>query len=113
MQNDYHINAIKMLFSDILIKSIIIFTGDECNIKVTNTDANVDICTLYNVSSILKNRFNSETRRYIMEEINSIYEKLSKYSQIQEKLLFDGVRRIIYFLVTINNFYALRKKYEL
>ena len=50
-QNRYHISAINKMYPDFPIHSIIVFTSDDCNLKVTNTDTTTDICKLKDVFS--------------------------------------------------------------
>jgi len=90
LQNDYHIKAVRKLFKDMPIKSIIVFTNPDCDIKVKNSNSNIDLCTLDNLTRTIEYRFNSSQQKYSTEEIDSIFNELSKYSQMQEMVEIEG-----------------------
>lgn len=90
LQNEYHINALNYIFNDIPIKSVIVFTNHDCNLKVKNSNPNINLCTLYNINENLKNMFNKSSPLLSMEQIDDIFERLSEYSQMQETVLYDG-----------------------
>ena len=94
LQNEYHITALQKAFFNIPIKSVIVFTNNDCKIKVNNNNnTNVDICTLDNIYETLENKFKSNTSKYTIEEIDDIFDKLSPYSQMQEKVIIDGIEK--------------------
>ena len=43
LQNEYHIKAIKRLFPNIPVRSVIVFTSYECDVRVQNSNDNIDI----------------------------------------------------------------------
>lgn len=88
-QNGYHIRALKKLFPDIPIQSLIVFTSHECNIKVNNSNQNIDICLLQNVKSTLSNRFSKSDEKLSMDNIDEIFRKLLIYSPMQKKVSFN------------------------
>ncbi len=90
LQNEYHISALKKLFPDIPIHSCIVFTSNECDNKVINSNENLDICYLDNCYSTISKRFSKSTKSYSMQEIDEVFTKLSSYSQMQEKVLIDS-----------------------
>ena len=90
MQNEYHISALKRLFPDIPMHSCIVFTSNECDNKVINSNENLDICYLDNCYSTINKRFAKSTKNYSMQEIDDIFNKLSAYSEMQEKAEIDG-----------------------
>lgn len=90
LQNEYHIKAVKSLFPNIPVKSIIVFTNYECDIRVQNTNDTIDVCTLNNLTRNIVYRFNSNQQKYSMEEIDEMFNKLSKYSKMQEVVEFGG-----------------------
>ncbi len=90
LQNDYHVKAIKNIFHDIPIKSIVVFTNSECDIRVTNLNPDVMLCLLCNVNETLENCFNRYGKIFSMEQIDSIFNELSQYSQMREIVLYDG-----------------------
>ena len=90
LQNEYHINALEKLFPDVPIHSCIVFTSNECDNKVINSNENVDICYLDNCYSTISKRFSKSTKNYSMQEIDDMFIKLSSYSQMQGKVLIDS-----------------------
>lgn len=90
LQNAYHIDALKNIFNDIPLKSIVVFTNRNCDIRVNNYNPDINICTMYNLNRILYQTFKSSEIKYSTEEIDLIFDKLSKYSQMQEQILYDG-----------------------
>lgn len=96
LQNAYHINAISKLYPNIPIKSVIVFTNNESTIKVTQENKNTDICTLNNLYISLERRFNESLKSYSLEEIDNIFNELSKYSQIQEPIKLETEEKTFY-----------------
>lgn len=90
LQNAYHISALKNIFEDIPIKSVVVFTNNECDLRVKNSNANVTLCPLYNLNSSLEYNFRNSEIIFSMVEIDEIFNKLSKYSQMQDTILYDG-----------------------
>ena len=90
LQNEYHVNALNNILGDIPVKSVIVFTNHECDIKVKNSNSNVTLCTIYNMSVNLENIFKNSISLFSMEQIDNIFEKLSEYSKMQEIILYDG-----------------------
>lgn len=88
-QNKYHIQALKKLFPETPIHSCIIFTNYDCDIRVTNSNEEVDICELRNINRTLEYRFAKSTNKYSMPDIDNIFEKLSAYSQMKEPITID------------------------
>ena len=88
-QNKYHIQALKKLFPETPIHSCVVFTNDDCDIRVTNSNEEIDICELRNISGTLEYRFAKNTNKYSMSDIDNIFEKLSTYSQMKEPITID------------------------
>lgn len=90
LQNAYHIDALTNIFNDVPLKSIIVFTNSDCDIRVNNYNPDINICTMYNLKRTLDQIFKSSESKYSMEEIDLMFDKLSKYSQMHEQVLYDG-----------------------
>ncbi|MBE7002578.1 MAG: NERD domain-containing protein [Ruminococcaceae bacterium] len=88
-QNRYHILALKKLFPDMPMHSCIVFTNHDCDIRVANSNDEISVCTLSNINRTLKNRFLNSTSKYSMEDIDSIFVKLSAYSQMKEPVTIN------------------------
>ncbi len=89
-QNKYHIQALKKLFPETPIHSCIVFTNYDCEIRVANSNEEIDICKLRNIKRTLEYRFAKSKNKYSMSDIDDIFEKLSAYSQMKEPITIDG-----------------------
>ncbi len=89
-QNRYHIQALQKLFPSMPIHSCIVFTNYDCDIRVTNSNYNVDICQLHHVVHCLEYRFASSPYRYSMTDIDNVFKTLSPFSQMQKPVIING-----------------------
>ena len=78
-QNQYHIDALKKIVSDIPIHSYVVFTSNECDLRVECNDPNITVCTLYNLHYQLQN-ISSRPSVLNMEQINHLFCTLLPYS---------------------------------
>ncbi|MBE6746398.1 MAG: NERD domain-containing protein [Ruminococcaceae bacterium] len=88
-QNGYHIRAIKKLLPDIPIHSIVVFTNDECELKISNQCQEIDVCHLNDVLSVLEKKFSSNQSIFSMDQIDAIFDHLALYSQMQEDVIIE------------------------
>lgn len=86
-QNEYHIKSLKNIFPNVPIFSIIVFSNDECDIKVNNTSGNVMISNLASLKSDLLIYFRNFDKVFNMKQIDNIFRKLEMYSSIKDKTL--------------------------
>ena len=75
-QNAYHVSALKTLFPHVEISSVVVFTNNECTLKVENDAPNVKICYLANlnyiVSQLRSNMKEKATIQYTPEQIDEM-----------------------------------------
>lgn len=90
-QNQYHIQALKSMFPEVPIHSCIVFTNYDCDIRVKNSNEEIDICELRNINRSLEQRFSKGKNQFSINEIDSIFEKLSAFSKMKEQVTIDGV----------------------
>lgn len=90
-QNGYHIRALKKMFPNIPIYSCVVFTNHDCDIKINNSNPEIDICLLGEIRRTLTNRFQTHSNRFSMKEIDTIFNHLSVYSQMQKTVVIDNV----------------------
>lgn len=104
LQNRYHINALRKMFPTPPIYSIIVFTNDDCTVKVDFDNRINDVCTLNDLPRILRNRFNNK-QYFLPEQIDYIFSTLSQYSSMQEPVLIDDEEKDFFTWIqpTINN----------
>lgn len=79
-QNQYHITALKAMFPNVPIRSIIVFTSDDCDLRVENRDPNVTICRLNEMIGIIRRLYMSRRIVYEMEQINDYFNLLLDYA---------------------------------
>ena len=90
LQNNYHIEAIKNIFPEVPIHSVIVFTNPECVVKVNNNDSSILITNINDLVYKLRSYFTSDKYLYTADEVDSMFNKLAKYSNIQEPVIYNG-----------------------
>ncbi len=88
-QNGYHIRALKKLFPNTPIRSCIVFTSGECDIRVQNSNPEVDICLFKDVSRTLAYRFQTNNPVLSMEEIDRLFRQLAIYSPMKKPVVIN------------------------
>ncbi len=89
-QNGYHVRALKGLLPSLPVYSVVVFTNDECDIRVNNSDPHVDMCSLKDLQSTLINRFAYGAKALSMEQIDGVFDRLLPYSKMQEPVVLNG-----------------------
>ena len=89
-QNTYHIQALKNIFPETPIYSCIVFTNDDCDIRVINSNEKIDICNLRNIIVTLEDRFSKNINKFSIEDIDNIFSILSIFSQMKESISISG-----------------------
>lgn len=84
-QNEYHISALKKLYPDMPIYSVIVFTNEECEIKITNTVQDLVVSKLSTLFPYLNTFFSNKQKLFSLEQIDSIFTELSRYSPMREE----------------------------
>ena len=113
-QNRYHISAINKMYPDFPIHSIIVFTSDDCNLKVTNTDTTTDICKLKDVFNVLNYRFQQAKRHLSITDIEIFFSQLCTFSHMQDIVEINGTEApfISWLQPTIENLTTAKNKFE-
>lgn len=88
-QNGYHIRALQQLYPDLPIYSIIVFTQNDCEIKVQNTNSAIDICALPGIQRVLSSRFEKAKPILSINDIDEIFRKVSVYSPMQKSVTVE------------------------
>ena len=88
-QNGYHIYALKNLFPNLPIRSCIVFTSSECDLRVYNSNPEVDICLFRNLGRTLAYRFQTNRPVLSMEAIDQIFHQLSACSPMEGPPMID------------------------
>ena len=92
-QNEYHLNALRKKFPHLDFRSVIVFTSDECNVKISNANTEVDVCALYDIDKILSHRFNRHKSIFSQIDIDNIFVELKEFSQMKTPVEIDGTSK--------------------
>lgn len=110
-QNQYHISNLQKIVHDIPIHSFIVFTSDECDLKVECNEPNISICTLSSLRYNL-NILSERPATLNMEQIDHIFRTLLPYSPTsQQSVNVDGKEMPFHeYASAISTSYAERAK---
>ncbi len=112
LQNEYHKKAIKNIFNNVPVKSIIVFTSNDCILKVENANSDVNVCTLESLDLVLLHNLDADKNLYNMEEIEEMFYKLSHYSPMNDLMVFDGETKVFnYWLQPLLNEFQIERDY--
>lgn len=84
-QNGHHIKAIKNLYPDMPVRSVIVFSNYDIKLNVENDISDVTVCTINKMLNALNEQFSSMNNCYSTEQIDTIFNQLTAYSPIKEK----------------------------
>lgn len=112
-QNNYHIEALKKIFPDLPIRSVIVFTSGDCDLKVTNENPLVDVCTIYRMNSVLSHRFLRQEKIIGTDEIDNIFSELSVFSKMQVPVELNGEEKSFFSWIQPSIDLLTQKKEEL
>lgn len=91
-QNDYHISAMKRIFPNAPLHSMIVFTNENCSLSVTNFHPNTIVCCLRDLNWYLKAYSSQKKKVYDIDKIDSMFRALLPYSPVSQKqVLHDGI----------------------
>ena len=89
-QNQYHINALGKIAPNIPIRSFVVFTSNDVELKVECNEPNITLCTLPNLRYHLSN-LTTKSAVLSMEQINQLFCTFLKYSPISQQVVeVDG-----------------------
>lgn len=83
-QNQYHIHALARKYPEVPIKSFIVFTSAECDLRIENTLENVTVCKLQSLSQT----FSSPALQCEVldaEHIDALFNELAVFSPLTAK----------------------------
>lgn len=91
LQNQYHIDSLKMKYSHIPIHSFIVFTNPDCNLRVTGSTPNVTVCPLARLVWELRYAISHKVPIMNMEQIETVFQQLKEYSpRMQNTVAVSG-----------------------
>ena len=98
LQNRWNIQQLRKHIPDLPIHSFIVFTSDECELKVTGELPDTTLCYLSNLRSKLKTIFANMQNQITPEKIDKIFCFLKRFSPIQEApILYDAFTTIPFY----------------
>ncbi len=89
-QNGYHVRALSNLVTGTPIRSVVVFTNDECDLRVENSNTQIDILTLDKIYSSFNAQLNNSRKILTLDAINGIFTQLLPYSKLQEPVILNG-----------------------
>ncbi len=107
LQNSYHIKNLQKLFPELPVFSFIVFTNDECDLRIDEIPNDITVCKLNNLQYVLQDRFVGKPQISGMFDIDKIFQQLSVYSKMSEAVIFDGEEKafsewLVPFVVALN-----------
>lgn len=84
-QNGYHIRALKQLFPDTHIRSIIVFSNPDCVVNVQNNNPHITVTKLGDLSSRLNPFLKGLPSVFDRNAIEDAFARLKGFSPLQEK----------------------------
>lgn len=75
-QNEWHIAAIKSMFPASDASSYVVFTSDDCELKVTGSKPNTTICYLRELQYNLTNEIKRKQKIYSAEQLERMFKQL-------------------------------------
>lgn len=85
-QNHYHIQALQQLLPNETFHSVIVFTNDDCVLKVENPSSEKIICKLDSLLRLLNEKIARRPVVHTMEEIDQLFLQLAIYSPMSNNV---------------------------
>lgn len=96
LQNEYHIKALQNMFPKLPIYSCVVFTSQECDLRVNIPRSDIMVCNLYNFKREISRYFNAN-HVLDMEQIDAVFQQLTQYApMMQQTVTVDGVAEPLY-----------------
>lgn len=97
LQNGYHIRALKYYLPDIPLFSVVVFSNEECDVRVNNKNPHLLITPLYEMMQNLSPFLNMQTPFLDMDGIDLVFGKLMSYSPLQIKTIHSNDKEIPFY----------------
>ena len=86
VQNQYHIDALRKIISDIPIYSFVVFTSNEVELKVECSELNITLCKLSHLHHHLRG-LSAKPKVLSMEQINRTFCTLLNYAPVSQQVV--------------------------
>ena len=96
IQNEYHISNLKNLVENVPIYSVVVFSNDDCKLKIKDKDETKMIYNINNMDDILQSKLINNEHILSMDDINQIFEKLTIFSSMKEKVFYENTEKEFY-----------------
>ena len=94
LQNGYHLRALNNIFPSMPLNSFVVFTNDDCELRISNSNPDLCICRINELEGRLLNRIRQSEYKYSIDKINDIFNQLSVYSPMQKKVEFSDAEPV-------------------
>ena len=99
-QNAYHIDAVKKMFPNIPVYSVVVFTSDFVDLRINHTNPDVILCKLSYVCNTLRSKFENKEISYTIDKIDLMFRRLVKYSKMNDEVNVDSETASFYSWLT-------------
>ncbi len=86
-QNAYHLRALKELIPNTNLYSVVVFTNEDCELKVENDNNELILSELHALISNLENTFNKYESKYSISDIDNSFSLLSTFSKLTSETI--------------------------
>ncbi len=93
-QNAYHIKALEKILPNSTFYSVVVFSNNECTLKINQTNNSETVCKLVSLGSIVNREILCRPIKYTVEEIDEIFKLLSQYSPLTEEKIEENGDKI-------------------
>lgn len=114
-QNQYHVDNVKRMYPDIPVYSFIVFTGDECDLRIEGSVANTSLCYFYNLIHRFNNICNDRPAVLSLPEIDGLFNEMKAFSPMVNETVCVNEKNIPFYeyVETLTeNFKSSLQRYE-
>ncbi|MBR4890405.1 MAG: hypothetical protein IKU15_03860, partial [Clostridia bacterium] len=83
-QNDYHLRALKEILPHTELYSVVVFTNDDCELKVKNDNHELVLCSLQNLVYHIDKTCLTRERKYSINDIEKRFYALKDFSRLSQ-----------------------------
>lgn len=97
LQNQYHVDALKKLYPNIPLHSIVVFTNQKCDLRITEIPSDVVVCKLEVLQEMLSRKFRCDAL-FSEEKMDEIFRQLVPYSPISRQTITTDTKEMPFHL---------------
>lgn len=96
-QNEYHVQALSAIVSDIPIYSVVVFSHEDSDVRVQNNNSGAIVTTTRELENDLRMFLRNKRAFLSADEIERLFSKLSPYSPMQQTKVENGQKELVSF----------------